>query len=59
ARTLTTAAAAAASGGYGPRPRPLAARVTEAEEAAHLAVLRATLKDHAVWAAYGLDVEVA
>jgi DNA polymerase-3 subunit epsilon len=59
ARTVTTAAAAAASGGYGPRPRPLAPRSTEAEKAAHLAFLRETLKDHSLWAAYGLDVEAA
>ncbi|WP_332655766.1 DNA polymerase III subunit epsilon [Brevundimonas sp.] len=59
ARTVTTAAAAAASGGYGPRPRPLAPRSTEAEQAAHLAFLRETLKDHSLWAAYGLDVEAA
>ncbi|MDI6625592.1 MAG: DNA polymerase III subunit epsilon [Brevundimonas sp.] len=57
ARTVTTAAAAAASGGYGPRPRPLAPRSTEAEQAAHLAFLRETLKDRSLWAAYGLDVE--
>ena len=59
ARTVTTAAAAAASGGYGPRPRSLAPRSTEAEKAAHLAFLRETLKDHSLWAAYGLDVEAA
>ena len=59
ARTVTTQAVAAAAGGYGPRPRPLAPRSTEAERAAHLAFLRETLKDRSLWAAYGLDVEAA
>ena len=58
ART-TAANVAAAVGGYGPRPRPLAPRSTEAEQAAHLAFLRETLKDHSLWAAYGLDIEAA
>jgi len=57
ARSATTAVAAAAAGGYGPRPRPLSPRSTEAERAAHLAFLRETLKDRSLWAAYGLDVE--
>jgi DNA polymerase-3 subunit epsilon len=59
ARSVATQAAAAAAGGYGPRPRPLAPRSTEAEQAAHLAFLRETLKDRSLWAAYGLDVEAA
>ena len=61
ARTVTAqqVAAAAAAGGYGPRPRPLAPRSTEAERAAHLAFLRETLKDRSLWAAYGLEVETA
>ena len=59
ARTVTTQAVAAAAGGYGPRPRPLAPRSTEAERAAHLAFLGETLKDRSLWAAYGLDVEAA
>lgn len=49
-----TAQAAAATGAYGPRPRPLAPRSTEAERAAHLAFLKATLKDRSLWASYGL-----
>jgi len=53
-----TAQAASAAGGYGPRPRPLAPRSTEAERAAHLAFLKATLKDRSLWASYGL-VEAA
>ena len=53
ARTIT-AQTVAAAGGYGPRPRPLAPRSTEAERAAHLAFLKATLKDRSLWAAYGL-----
>lgn len=58
-RTATTQIAAATVGNYGPRPRPLAPRSTEAERAAHLAFLRETLKDRSLWAAYGLDVEAA
>ena len=59
-RTVASRAAAeAALGAYGPRPRPLAAGVSEAEQAAHLAFLRATLKDHSLWKAYGLEVEAA
>lgn len=59
ARTVTTHTAATATGGYGPRPRPMEPRSTEAERAAHLAFLRETLKDRSLWAAYGLDVEAA
>lgn len=59
ARTVTAQVAAAAAGGYGPRPRPMAPRSTEAERAAHLAFLRETLKDRSLWASYGLDVEAA
>lgn len=51
--------AATPTAGYGPRPRPLAPRSTEAERAAHLAFLREILKDRSLWAAYGLDVEAA
>ena len=59
ARSVATQVAAAAAGGYGPRPRPLAPRSTEAEQAAHRAFLKETLKDRSLWAAYGLDVEAA
>jgi len=60
ARTVKAqVAGAAAAGGYGPRPRPLAPRSTEAEQAAHRVFLRETLKDRSLWAAYGLDVETA
>lgn len=48
------AAGFTASGGYGPRPRPLAPRSTEAERDRHLAFLAATLKDRSLWDAYGL-----
>jgi DNA polymerase-3 subunit epsilon len=41
-----------ANGGYGARPRPLAARSTEAERAAHAAFIANTLKDKAVWLNY-------
>ena len=34
--------------------RPLTPRSSEAERAAHLAFLKATLKDRSLWAAYGL-----
>ncbi|MEN5052788.1 DNA polymerase III subunit epsilon [Brevundimonas naejangsanensis] len=42
---------------YGARPRPLASFVTAEEEAAHLAFLKATIKDFSLWAAYGVTVE--
>ena len=37
------------SGGYGPRPRPLTPRLTEAEAEAHAAFLAKTLKGKALW----------
>ena len=40
---------------YGPRPRPLAPRSTEAERSAHLAFVKSALKDKAVWLKLGLD----
>jgi DNA polymerase-3 subunit epsilon len=40
---------------YGPRPRPLAPRSTEAERAAHLQFVQKTLKDKAVWLKHGLE----
>ena len=43
---------------YGTRPRPLPALVTTEEEAAHLAFLKATLKDFSLWAGYGVTVEI-
>lgn len=42
---------------YGARPRPLPAFVTAEEEAAHLAFLKATIKDFSLWAGYGVTVE--
>jgi DNA polymerase-3 subunit epsilon len=36
-------------GGYGPRPRPLAPRTSEAERAAHAAFVAGVLKDKAIW----------
>ncbi|CAN7323803.1 DNA polymerase III subunit epsilon [Brevundimonas sp. LjRoot202] len=59
ARTTAANVAAAAIGGYGPRPRPLAPRSTEAEQAAHRAFLQANLKDRSLWAGYGLEIETA
>lgn len=56
-RTVVAMAGAGPSGGpnggYGPRPRALAARSSEAERTAHAAFLRATLKDLSLWDAYG------
>ncbi|HZC15967.1 MAG TPA: DNA polymerase III subunit epsilon, partial [Caulobacteraceae bacterium] len=40
---------------HGPRPRPLAARSTDAEREAHLAFVRDMLGDEAVWLKFGLD----
>ncbi len=42
---------------YGARPRPLPSFVTAEEEAAHLAFLKATIKDFSLWAGYGVTVE--
>jgi len=42
---------------YGARPRPLPSFVTAEEDAAHLAFLKATLKDFSLWAGYGVTVE--
>jgi DNA polymerase-3 subunit epsilon len=56
---VTVAAGPVAIGGYGSRPRPLEPRSTEAERAAHLAFLQATLKDRSLWEGYGLDMEKA
>ena len=42
-------------GGYGPRPRPLAARSTLEERAAHLGFVDRMLKDRALWRTLGLD----
>ena len=51
------AMAAAASVSHGARPNPLPFRSTEAEQAAHLAFLKSTLKDHSLWAGYGVTIE--
>ena len=59
ARTVSPAAAAAEAAGYPPRPRPLAPRSTEAEQAAHRAFLQANLKDVSLWTSYGLVVDAA
>lgn len=42
------------AGAYGERPRPLAARSTEAEREVHVAWIQSTLKDKAVWVKLGL-----
>jgi DNA polymerase-3 subunit epsilon len=59
ARTVSAAATVVAAGGYGPRPRPLEPRSTEAEREAHAAFLKATLKDRSLWEGYGLKFEAA
>lgn len=51
--------AAVATASYGPRPRPLAPRSTVSERAAHVAFLKANLKDGSLWAAYGVSLEAA
>ena len=52
------ALAAAAKVSHGARPNPLPFRSTETEQAAHTAFLKMTLKDHSLWAGYGVTVEV-
>jgi DNA polymerase-3 subunit epsilon len=42
---------------HGPRPRPLEPRSTAAEREAHLAFVRANLKDKAIWLKFGLGSE--
>lgn len=42
------------AGAYGARPRPLAARSTDAERAVHAQWVTSTLKDKAVWVKLGL-----
>ena len=56
-KSTEAAAAFAAAGGHRPRPRPLEPRSTEAEQAAHLAFLTATLKDVSLWQGYGVNAE--
>ena len=51
--------AAVATASYGLRPRPLAPRSTVSERAAHVAFLKANLKDGSLWAAYGVSLEAA
>lgn len=58
AKAVAAAVAADRAQGYAPRPRPLAARSTEEERAIHAAFLKATLKDHSLWAGYGVEVGV-
>jgi DNA polymerase-3 subunit epsilon len=49
-----TAVAAAARAAYGPRPRPLEPRSSEAERARHREWVEKTLKDKAIWLKLGL-----
>ena len=51
--------AAVATGGHGPRPTPLPALSTEAEQAAHAAFVRSVVKDGSLWAAYGVETSEA
>ncbi|HEY0927235.1 DNA polymerase III subunit epsilon [Brevundimonas sp.] len=59
ATKVTAVAGPVVAAAVGARPRPLAPRSTEAERAAHLEFLKATLKDHSLWEGYGLDMEKA
>jgi DNA polymerase-3 subunit epsilon len=54
ASAVMSVAAVAGETRYGPRPRPLAARSTDAEREAHLAFVLDALKDKAVWLKFGL-----
>ena len=49
-----SAGAAVQAATHAARPRPLAPRSTPEERAAHLAFLKANLKDHSLWAAQGV-----
>ncbi len=53
-RTTRPQAARTGASAYGPRPRPLEPRSTEAERAAHLEFVRTALSDKAVWLKHGL-----
>ena len=44
----------ARSAAYGPRPRPLAPRSTEAEREIHAAFIRDAVKDDTLWIRFGL-----
>lgn len=55
-KAVAAAVAADRTQGYVSRERPLAARSTDEERAIHAAFLKATLKDHSLWAGYGVEV---
>jgi DNA polymerase-3 subunit epsilon len=44
---------------YGPRPRPLGPRSTDAEREAHVIFVRKALAEKAVWLQFGLDLGLA
>ena len=44
-------------GGYGPRPRTLAPRSTEAERAAHAEFIAKVVKSDLLWKRLGLETE--
>ena len=46
---------AEATSRYGQRPRPIGPRSTDAERETHLAFVRETLKDNAIWLKWGLS----
>jgi DNA polymerase-3 subunit epsilon len=50
---IDTAETANLTAAYGPRPRPLAPRSTEAERLAHAAFVAKALKDKAIWLTFG------
>ena len=51
---MVSAVAVAARVEYGPRPRPLAPRSTEAERAVHAAFIREAVKGEELWGKFGL-----
>ena len=51
---MIEAVAVASRNAYGARPRPLAARVSEAEREAHVAFIRETVKSEELWGKFGL-----
>jgi DNA polymerase III subunit epsilon len=59
ASTTRTLVLAVGETRYGPRPRPLGPRSTDAEREAHLIFVRGALAEKAVWVQFGLDLSPA
>jgi DNA polymerase-3 subunit epsilon len=51
---MAEAVAVARTAAYGPRPRPLAPRSTDAERELHAAFIRDAVKDETLWSRFGL-----